>query len=193
MLLRSPRSDVSVLVTTFLLTIVFDLTLAIEIGIVMSAILLIRRLSLTQNIENITREISRDDDHVDKLEFAQKDIPKGVEIFEIYGPFFFAITATFTQIMNNLGKNSKVRILRMRNVSSIDATAINAFKQVLNNSHRSNMTILVSGIQDQPLAALKKSGLLDQIGEKNIFPTIGKALKRASEILDNMENEGLSD
>ncbi len=185
MIIRSPRSDLSVLVTTFLLTVIFDLTLAIEIGSVMSALLLIHRLSLTHNIENITKEISRDDDNGDELEFTRKDIPKGVEVFEITGPFFFGITATFTQIMNNLGDNSKVRILRMRNVSSIDATAINAFKHVLNNSLRNNMTILVSGIQDQPLAALQKSGLLDQIGEKNILPTIEKALIRAREILDS--------
>lgn len=188
MILRAPRSDVSVLLITFLLTVIFDLTLAIEIGIVLSAFLLIHRLSLTPNIGNITSEISSSDENGDNLDISQKDVPDGVEVYEIVGAFFFGVTTTFTQIMNNLNDKPKIRILRMRNVLSIDASALNALRQVLKNSRNYNVMILLSGIQDQPLQALKNSGLYKEIGEANILPNIDMALFRARYLLCLAEN-----
>ncbi len=183
-ILRSPRSDVVVLLSTFFLTIVFDLTLAIQIGIVLSAFLLIHRLSLTPNIDNITKEITGSDENGDTLDLGQRDIPDGVEVYEIVGAFFFGVAAKFTETMNLLDDRPKIRILRMRNVLSIDATALQALDQVVNSSCKHNVAILLSGLRDQPLKALKHSGLFDEIGEENILPNIESALLRAQFLLN---------
>ena len=183
MILNSPKSDVSVLLITFALTVVFDLVIAIQFGVVLSALLLIHRLSMSPNIDNITREISRPDENGDLLELGKKDIPKGVEVFEIVGAFFFGVAAMFVQTMNDLATNPTIRILRMRNVMSIDATALNALRSVVRNSSKHHVTILLSGLHDQPLKALVRSGLYDEIGEENILPTIDDALERARKLI----------
>ena len=183
MILNSPKSDVSVLLITFALTVVFDLVIAIQFGVVLSALLLIHRLSMSPNIDNITREISRPDENGDLLELGKKDIPKGVEVFEIVGAFFFGVAAMFVQTMNDLATNPTIRILRMRNVMSIDATALNALRSVVRNSSKHHVTILLSGLHDQPLKALVRSGLYDEIGEENILPTIDDALERARKLM----------
>ena len=183
LILRSPMSDVIVLLATFFLTVAIDLTIAIEIGMVLAAFLLVRRLSLTPNIGVITKEIAGKEENGEVLDLAKADIPKEVEVFEIAGAFFFGVTSTFIETMNNIERNPKIRILRMRNVFSIDATALNALRYVLKNAKKNDMQILISGIHAQPLVALERSGLFDEIGEENILPTIDKALERARQIL----------
>lgn len=183
MILRSPRSDIVVLLTTFTLTIVFDLTIAIEIGVVLSAFLLIHRLSLTPNIGVISKELQDKEENGDVLDLRQELIPDKVEVYEIVGAFFFGVASTFVETMNNIEKEPKIRILRMRNVLSVDATALNALRHVVRNSKKHNIIILLSGIHAQPMTALQQSGLYDEIGEANVLPNIDAALNRAKELL----------
>ncbi|MCB9799148.1 MAG: STAS domain-containing protein [Candidatus Omnitrophica bacterium] len=179
MILKAPRSDAVVLLVTFALTVLIDLTVAIEVGMVLAAFLLIYRLSLASNINTITREFTDEEERDDPNAVSKRQIPKGVEIFEINGPFFFGMVSTFIETMNNIENKPKVRILRMRHVLTIDATALNALRQVSNQSRKNGITLILSGIHAQPLAALQKSGLFELIGEENISANIDLALERA--------------
>ncbi|MDP3920368.1 MAG: STAS domain-containing protein [Candidatus Omnitrophota bacterium] len=182
MVLKAPRSDVAVLLATFSLTVLFDLTIAIEAGVVLSAFLLIHRLSLTPNIGVISKQFNDNEENGDALELDKESIPKHVEVFEIVGAFFFGVTATFVEIMTRIEKDVTVRILRMRNVLSIDATALNALRHVIKYSRKNGVEILISGVHAQPMMALQQSGLYDEIGEENILPNIDAALARAKEL-----------
>ncbi len=182
MILKAPPGDVAVLLTTFLLTVIFDLTVAIEVGVVLSAFLLIHRLSFTPNIGMISKEFSDEEDNGDVLELDKASIPKYVEVYEIVGAFFFGVASTFIETMNNIDQDVTVRILRMRNVLSIDATALNALRHVIKNSRKHGVTILISGVHAQPMVALQQSGLYDEIGEANFLPNIDVALVKAKEL-----------
>lgn len=183
MVLKAPKSDSVVLVATFLLTIIFDLTVAIEIGIVLAALLFIRRVSLTSDIEKITGMFFDDEDRNDEDALGRKTIPKGVEVYEINGPFFFGIVSTFLETMNNIEKKPKIRILRMRHVTSIDATALNALHKVLRQSNSSGVIMMLSGVSRPLINKLKTAGLVDLIGEENILKNIDEALERAYQIM----------
>ena len=183
MILKAPRSDLIVLLMTFSLTIFVDLTVAIQAGIVLAAFLLIRRMALTANIAVITREFIDEEERHDPLAISKRSVPEGVEVFEISGPFFFGVTSTFLEVMKNLERKPLVRILRMRHVLSIDATALNALRQVHRESKANHITLLLSGVHAQPLIALEKSRLLQEIGPDNVLPNIDTALSRARELL----------
>ena len=184
MILHAPRSDLIVLLMTFSLTVFVDLTVAIQTGVVLAAFLLIRRLALTANIAVITREFIDEEERHDPLAISKKTVPPGVEVFEISGPFFFGVTSTFLEVMKNLERKPRVRILRMRHVLSIDATALNALREVHRESKSKNIALLLSGVHAQPLIALEKSLLLKEIGEDNVLPNIDTALTRARQLLD---------
>lgn len=185
MLLKSPRSDVAVLLTTFFLTVVVDLTVAIQTGVVVSAFLFMRRMSLVANVGVITREFNDEEEGDDPNAVSRKEVPAGVEIYEVNGPFFFGASYKFLEAMNASRQTlPKVRVIRMRNVPSIDATGL----QVLREQHRScrkrGIAFLLSGIQPQPYAALQKTGLLAEIGEKNVLRNIDEALVRVHDLLN---------
>lgn len=186
MILKSPRSDVLVLITTFLLTIIFDLTVAIEFGIVLAAIFLIRRLSESESINQIQGEYVDEEDRDDPDSLNRRVIPKGVEVYEINGPFFFGIVSTFVETMNNIEKDPLVRILRMRHVSSIDATALNALRQVIRDSIKRKIRIIFSGVSTQLYVKLEKAEIIALIGEENVLPNIDKALQHATEIIQHI-------
>ncbi|MCP5462451.1 MAG: STAS domain-containing protein [bacterium] len=186
MILKAPRNDAIVLIMTFVLTIVFDLTVAIEIGIVLAALLFIHRLSLCTSINEIKGvyldEEDRDEpDDPDALN--KKVIPIGVEVYEINGPFFFGVASTFMETMSNVENNPKVRILRMRHVSSIDATALHVLRQVVLQSKKSNIVIILSGIKQYLVDKLEKSGIVELVGKDNILQNIDKALLHSSNIV----------
>ena len=183
MVLKSPRSDAAVLLATFALTVLIDLTVAIEIGMVLSAFLLIRRLSLATNMEIFTKEFVDEEDRGDPDGIGKVKIPDGVEIFEVNGPFFFGITSTFLETIKNIEKKPKVRIIRMRHVSSIDASALNVLQQVARDSKKSGIRLILSGVHIQPLEAMKRVGLVEEIGAENILDNIDDAIKRSGEIL----------
>jgi SulP family sulfate permease len=183
-ILKSPRSDVVVLFTTFGLTVIFDLVIAIEIGMVLSAFLFIRRMSAVTNVGIITREFEEDNTVIpDPNSIDKKSIPDEVDVFEVNGPFFFGAAEKFKEAMRLVEKPPKARIIRMRNVPAIDATGISILREVCRDSIKHDTHLILSGVHAQPLIALGKAGLLEEVGEENIFGNIDDALDRAREIL----------
>lgn len=183
MILKAPKSDVFVLMSTFLLTVLFDLTLAIEVGIVSAALLFVHRLSKTESVRAVQGQFIDEEDRDDPDALARKSIPDGVEVYEINGPFFFGVVSTFLETMSNLKKNPKVRILRMRHVSTIDATALNALRKVILQSNQNGIHLLLSGVNASLLKKLKMGGIVDLIGQEKILDNIDNAIARAAEII----------
>ena len=182
-LLKSPRSDVIVLLTTFLLTVIFDLTIAIEIGMFLAVILFMKRMASVTNIDVIKRELKDQDELVDTNSIQNKVIPDGVEVYEINGPFFFGAASKFKEIMHRVENPPKVMILRMRNVPAIDATGLNLLSDIIKKNKDENVHLILSGVHAQPLFALTQYKLIDEVGEENIFPNIDEALQRAGELI----------
>ena len=182
-LLKSPKSDIIVLLTTFGLTIIFDLTIAIEVGLLLAVILFMQRMSGITNIEVITRELKdREEESDDPNTIITRTIPDGVEVYEINGPFFFGAASKFKESMLIIEKPPSVRILRMRNVPVIDATGLNMLRELVSDSKKRGTQTVLSGIHPDPLAALKQYGLLKEIGKENVFSHIDQALERAAQL-----------
>ena len=182
-LLKTPKSDVAVLLTTFFLTVIFDLTVAIEIGMVLSVLLFMKRMAEVSNVSIITRELNDEDELPDPNAVNKKQIPEGVEVFEINGPFFFGAAKKFKDQMAVIEKPPKVRIIRMRNVPAIDATGLQTLKDFFNDAKKNKTHLILSGVHTQPMYALTQAGILDLYGEENIHGNIDDALDRAREIL----------
>lgn len=182
-LLKSPRSDVVVLLTTFLLTVIFDLTIAIQIGMILAVILFMRRMAMVTNVGVITRELADEEESYDPNSINKREVPKSVEVFEVNGPFFFGAASTFKDAMHVIEEPPKVRIIRMRNVPAIDATGLHTLEEFYKDSKKQGTTIVLSGVHTQPLYAMTQAGLLDLFGEENVFGNIDDALDRAREIL----------
>jgi SulP family sulfate permease len=182
-LLKSPKSDVVVLITTFSLTVIFDLTIAIEIGMILAVLLFMKRMAEVSNVSVITRELEDEEEKLDPNSIDKKQIPIGVEVFEINGPFFFGAAKKFRDQMLAIEKPPKVRIIRMRNVPAIDATGLQTLKDFYFDGKKLNTHLILSGVHTQPLFAMTTAGLLDLYGEENIHGNIDDALDRAREIL----------
>ncbi|MEI6848060.1 MAG: sulfate permease [Chlorobiaceae bacterium] len=182
-LLKSPKSDVIVLLTTFSLTVIFDLTIAIEIGMLLSVILFMQRMVGLSNVGIITQELKDREEEDDPNTIVTRRVPEGVEVFEISGPFFFGAASKFRDAMHIVEKAPKIRIIRMRQVLSIDATSLNMMRELLKDSNKTSTRLILSGVHAQPLFALQQYGLYDEIGEENIFGNIDDALDRARELL----------
>lgn len=182
-LLKSPKSDVVVLLTTFFLTVIFDLTIAIEIGMILSVLLFMKRMAEVSNVSIITKELEDVEEQPDPNSIDKKQIPDGVEVFEINGPFFFGAAKKFKDQMDIVEKPPKVRIIRMRNVPAIDATGLQTLKDFYYDAKKHNIHLILSGVHTQPLYALTQAGILDLYGEENIHGNIDDALDRAREIL----------
>ncbi|HJR65245.1 MAG TPA: sulfate permease [Gemmatimonadaceae bacterium] len=179
--LRSPKSDVAVLLTTFLLTVLVDLTVAIEVGIVLAALLFMRRMAEVTNVSVITRELDDEGDlySTDANAVRRRTIPTGVEVYEINGPFFFGAAEQFKDTLGRVARKPKVLIIRMRNVPAIDSTGIRALADVTRRTRKDGTIVLLSDVHAQPLVALGRSDLLDEIGDDNIFGNLDDALNRA--------------
>jgi SulP family sulfate permease len=177
--LSSPRSDVIVLVSTFVLTVLVDLTVAIEVGMVLAAFLFMHRMASLANVSHVTSDVL-DDDGGDDL-VSTPPVPPGVEIYEINGPFFFGAAETFKDTLARVAGKPRVLILRMRRVPAIDATGLHALTDVVHRSRRDGTLVLLSEVQPQPLQALSRSILINEIGEENLCPTLETALARARE------------
>lgn len=182
-LLKSPKSDVAVLLTTFFLTVIFDLTIAIEIGMVLSVLLFMKRMSEVSNVSVITRELEDEEDQPDPNAIDKKQIPEGVEVFEINGPFFFGAAKKFKDEMAVVEEPPKVRIIRMRNVPAIDATGLQTLKDFHHDAIKQKTHMILSGVHTQPLYAMTQAGIFDLYGEDNIHGNIDDALDRAREVL----------
>ena len=181
--LKSPKSDVSVLLITFFLTVVFDLTIAIEVGMVMSAFLFMHRMSMVTNVGVITREFNEEDVE-DTQSINLKDVPKDVEVFEINGPFFFGAVDKFREAIDRVAERPKVLIIRMRNVPAIDSTGIAVLEKLCLDNRKHGTHFVLSGVHSQPLIAIGQAGLIDVFGEENIHDNIDSALTRTREILE---------
>ena len=183
-LLKNPKSDIAVLLITFFLTIIFDLTVAIEVGIVIACLLFMRRVAETTNISIITDEI----DPSAGLDIAVNEepltIPEGVEVYEINGPYFFGIANKFEEQMVQMDDRPKIRIIRMRKVPFIDSTGIHNLTNLCRMSKKENVQIILSGVNDKVHGVLEKSGFNDLLGKENICSHINIALKRAEEVIN---------
>jgi SulP family sulfate permease len=151
--------------------------------VVLSAFLFINRLSKTVNVKTITKDFAEDEETLDYNAISTRDVPHGVEVFEVHGPLFFGMISSFTNAIHNLAKDPKVRIIRMRYVFSIDETAINALRQANSFCRKHQIVFILSGVHTQPLIALQRSGFLDEIGQDRIFGNIDDALNSARTIL----------
>ncbi len=183
-ILKSPRSDIMVLLTTFLLTVFFDLTIAIEVGMVLAVILFMKRMSSISNVDVITSALEDHDEQEDPNNIKSKEVPKGVDVYEVYGPFFFGAATTFKDSIRNLAKKPYVRIIRMRNVPTIDATGLNLLRELQIDSKHDGTRLLLSGVNDHVQNILTKYGLTDVIGVENIHHDIDDSLVRAKEIIE---------
>lgn len=183
-LLKSPKSDIIVLLTTFFLTVIFDLTIAIEIGMILSVLLFMKRMAEVSNVNVITRELEDNDEQPDPNAIDKKQIPEGVEIFEINGPFFFGAAKKFKDEMLVVEVPPKVRIIRMRNVPAIDATGLQTLKDFYSDAKKQKIHLILSGVHTQPLFAMTQAGIFDLYGEENILGNIDDALDRAREVLN---------
>lgn len=183
--LRSPKSDVVVLLTTFALTVLVDLTVAIEVGMVLAAFLFIKRMSEVTNVSVVTRELQDDfsGDQPDPNAVSRRAIPEGVEIYEINGPFFFGAAETFKDTLARVAGKPKVLIVRMRGVLALDSTGMHALKDVVHRSRRDGTEVLLSDVHMQPLVALTGSAVLQEIGSENVFGNIDDALNQARRLL----------
>ena len=184
-LLKNPKSDVTVLLVTFFLTVVFDLTVAIEIGLILACALFIRRIMETTDISVINDEINPTDEadltsgHEENLK-----IPAGCSVYEINGPFFFGIANKFDELQKNLGgEKPKVRIIRMRKVPFIDSTGIHNLQNLIEMSHEDGIHIILSGVSPKVHSQLEKAHFYDIMEADHICPHIDVALEKAREVL----------
>jgi len=182
-LLRSPRSDVAVLLVTFALTVFVDLTAALQVGVVLAALLFMRRMAELSESRYVTDMLSEAEDPEDPLALSRRTVPRGVEVFEVRGAFFFGAAARFREALEQVDRQPKVLILRLRHVLAIDATGLRAVALLLDECRRKGTALVLSGVHAQPLAALERSGLLERIGAENALPDIDSALARAAELL----------
>lgn len=180
-LMHNPKSDVVVLLVTMILTVVFDLTIAIEVGLVLAIILFMRRVMESTSI-NVVRdqlEVHHDGERHDQ----EISIPKGVEVYEIEGPFFFGIANKFDEAMRRVGGSSKIRIVRMRKVSFIDSTGIHNLEIFIRSTQKEGRVVILSGVGEEVRATLEKAGTCDMVGHENVCDRIDKAIARAEEVL----------
>ena len=182
-MMRNPKADVTVLLITFFLTVVFDLTVAIEAGLVIACVLFMHRVMETTEISVIKDEIDPNKDTGADTHEEHIIIPDGVEVYEINGPYFFGIATKFEEVMSRLGDRPKVRILRMRKVPFIDSTGIHNLENLCLMSQKEKITIVLSGVNEKVHGALHKSGFYELLGEENICPNINVALERATKLL----------
>ena len=182
-ILRTPKSDIFVMANAFLLTVLVDLTIAIQVGVVMSALLFMRRMADVTQAGYLV-SLNEEDENGDAGSMAHREVPDGVAVFEVQGPFFFGAADKFKTAIDRIDKPPRVLVLRLRHVPAIDATALHALEDVCVRSAGSGSHVVLSGVQPRPLATLVKAGVVDLVGSRNIVDDIDSALARARELLE---------
>ena len=183
-MMRNPKSDITVLLLTFFLTIIFDLTIAIEVGLICACLLFMRRMSETSDVSVIYNEIDLNEDADIKAgNLENLTIPKGVEVYEINGPYFFGAGNRAEEMMRRFGNDPVVRIIRMRKVPFIDSTGLHNLENLCLMSKKENVQIVLSGVNPKVEAVLVKNGFIELLGRENICNHIDIALQRAKEII----------
>lgn len=187
-MMRAPRSDIIVLLTTFGLTVLVDLTYAVGVGMVLAALLFMKRMSEVTNVGTIRDDMDESDpnefpDLTDPNSLVRRDVPKGVEVYEINGPFFFGVADRLKDTLREVEPAPKVFILRMRRVPAVDASGLHALEEFYLKCKRQGTHLLLAGVHSQPVFAMTKYGLTDRMGEDNLLGNIDDALNKAREIL----------
>jgi SulP family sulfate permease len=188
-LLRAPRSDVAVLLTTFGLTVVFDLTVAVQIGVILAAFLFMKRMADVTRIGALTPQSAvgaGKDVEDDLVAVSKRQIPASVQVYEVNGPFFFGAADKVRDVVNVVEGAPRVLILRMRHVPVIDATGLHALEEMHKNCAKTGTTLILSTVRDQPLRVLRRSKQLEVLGRANVTHNIDAALCRAQEILSGL-------
>ena len=182
-ILRNPKSDIIVLLVTFFLTVIFDLTIAIEVGVLIACLLCMKRMAETTNVSVLSDEIDpmADTDVMGNLEHLI--IPEGVKVYEINGPYFFGIGNKFEEMMGDMGGRAKVRIIRMRKVPFIDSTGVHNLSNMCRMCSQMGVKVVLSGVNPTVMKVLENAGMDDVVGKENICSHISLALNRAQEIL----------
>ncbi|MFI5256132.1 MAG: SulP family inorganic anion transporter, partial [Gemmatimonadales bacterium] len=182
--LRAPKSDIAILLTTFLLTVIVDLTVAIEVGMVLSAFLFIRRMSEVTNVTMVTREMADDDEFEDAgVADMARQLPRGVVLYEINGPFFFGAAERFKEVLNRVAGSPRVLVVRLRHVPAIDSTGLHALRELSHGRLAGGTKLVLADVHAQPMIALVNSGLIETIGRENVFASLDGALERAAELV----------
>jgi len=191
-LVKQSGGTLAVLLTTFLLTVVFDLTIAIEVGLLLAIFLFLKRMnestqvSVTTGKIDISKEI---ESHSGNLQDEVLHLPRGVEVYEIDGPFFFGVANKFDDVMREIGERARIRIIRMRKVPFIDATGLNNLQNLCRNSRKEKIQVILSGVNDTVRAKIENSKIPGIIGEENICSNIHLAVDRAIVLSEKKEEE----
>lgn len=182
-LLRNPKSDVGVLLVTFFLTVIFDLTIAIEVGLLLACLMFMKRMAESTQISVITDDLDPNKESDIELHEEHLTIPDRVEVYEINGPYFFGIANKFEEEMIRIGDRPKVRIIRMRKVPFVDSTGIHNLTNLCHMSQREGIIIVLSGVNPRVHETLEKAGFYELLGKDNICSNINEALAKAREIV----------
>ncbi len=181
-ILHNPKSDISVLVVTFLLTVIFDLTIAIEMGLLLAVILFLRRVMENTEIKAYSGQLEVDEDS-EMVHHEVLNVNPGVEVYEIDGPFFFGVATKFDETMrSSMGRKPKVRIIRMRKVPFIDSTGIHNLEILIESSQQEGIHVVLSGVKENVHVALVNAGIDKMVGEDHICSHITKAVEMANKI-----------
>lgn len=184
-MMHNPKSDTFVLWLTFILTVIFDLTIAIEVGLMIACLLCMRRMAETTQVSVLTDddkiEPTADTDLAANPNIESLTIPENVEVYEINGPYFFGIANKFEDVMAQMHDRPKVRIIRMRKVPFIDSTGMHNLTTLITMSKKENIKIILSGVNDYVRGVLVKNGFEELVGKDNICPNINEALERAKQ------------
>jgi len=180
--IKAPKEDAYVLLITFLLTVFVDLTVGVTVGMVFAVLLLIKKLVLLTEVEPIRASFKNG--AKGKPTIRAHELPKGVEVYEIRGPFFFGAVYKFRETVDIVAHSPKVLILNMRKVFAIDATGLNALEGLINKAKEKKTIVMLSGIYPEVFSEMEKFGLIDDIGRENIFKSVPLAIKRAEELLE---------
>lgn len=185
-LMRSPKSDVAVLVTTFLLTVVIDLTVAVQVGVVLAAFLFLQRMASVTQVSVITEELeeAHAETYATQRSVDRRVVPAGVQVFEIHGSLFFAAIDRFKDTLRSIKERPRVLIIRMRDVLSIDASGLESLDELLRESRREGAVLMLTGVHSQTLEAMENSGFLERIGPENLLEDLDAALRRAHFVID---------
>jgi len=186
-ILRAPRSDMLVLLTTFGLTVLTDLTKGVGVGMVLASLLFMKRMTEVTNVGALREEMDESSDEfadlADPNSIARRDVPPGVEVYEINGPFFFGVADRLKDTLKGLERPPKAFILRMRRVPAVDATGMHALDEFHDKCRKQGTQLLLSGVHAQPIFAMTAYGLVDKIGEQNLFANIDDALNHARQLV----------
>jgi SulP family sulfate permease len=183
-LLKSPRGDIAVLLATFLLTVFIELTVAIQVGILLAGFVFLQKMSNQTQVNVITQNLAGDDESQAR-DMSKVNIPPGVEVFEIYGSLFFGAVAQFRESIRVVARKPKVLILRMRHVMTIDASGLHLLEELAREARDGGYLLIFSAVTPAVFAAMQKSGLVDEVGSENFAPDIFKAIDIAERHLSN--------